>query len=81
MSVYKIDMNEAIPGERGEKVLCENCREESDKVLWKMIYLALRQPNARVSKVEKEKVVMSAYYHLKEYPSHTIYIVNMKKKS
>jgi hypothetical protein len=79
MSVTRYVVNEVLTGERGIKVLCEQCRQPGDEVLWRLLYLALRDPGTRMSKEKNEKAVMSAYYHLKEFPGHEIVILDMKK--
>lgn len=83
MSVFRIECNEAIPGERGEKVLCQDCRQtiegKEDEVLWRLLYLYVREAGKQVPKSEKDKCVQIAYRHLMKHPDHTIFIVDMKK--
>lgn len=79
MSKNRIEINSELI--RGERVVCEDCREENDPVLWKTLYLALRDPGKRLSKHDKAMVDIVADGHLQEHPDHRVIIEVLKKLS
>ena len=64
---------------RGERVQCKDCREPSDPVLWKTLFLATRDPGKRLSKHDKAMVEIVTDDHLRDHPDHHIVVFVLKK--
>ena len=80
MPVFRSEIN-ALGNELGEKIMCEDCREDGDLTLWKVLYLALRKPRTRNSKEAVQNGELAIGKHLKDYPGHTVVVLDMKRKS
>lgn len=78
MKGHETEMNTPT-GFLGKQVVCSDCREEGDPLIWKRLEEQEREPRHRLTKEQQEIIDEAEAQHLQEHPLHHVYVWNLKK--